>query len=359
MQIEPNLKYSANLLSRILIVLLVANFIIVGVQYQVRYATPWSPPSEDALSELSWIRDHYGYDNKSIIIITRDLSFYMWALYKVGGLIYFGNLFYFLTNKTDYSLLKNNNIALRDAYIASLQKLWSYGILSISNKSSNLTILVPYHAYYPDPIEALVLKPKENGIFIVKPIKEDELKVLFTLHEEYSSKRDILSLVLKSNLYNNVTRLEKMLLPTNWEIYSGNLNSISIRSDVGIKDFNSSLKVKITINKEATWYLKFNNKNSLGLENSKYIGFYFKGVANTTGKYALVIILGNDFNSYLYYVFDQSIWNGEVNGILLPISAFSIRGNPEIREIRSIFIGIYSEQGGYFTFNFEPIILLG
>jgi len=323
----------------------------IAIQYELDYAVPWSPPNANGLSELSWIRSHFGFFNDKVIVVVRDTSSYLWELAYDGGLVYFGNVFYLLTNQTDYSLLNNTNAVIRNAYIGSTQRLWTYGVLR-NPDSRHYTILVPSDIYGPDPIERQVLSPIGGGVYSVKDVSAFQLQRLFSAWLSAHTSGDLIN---SARPFLTISPLVPCSMFSNWFRISST-ERISVTE--GFKTAACSLNVSTTVNGEAALYVQLSNQQIWNLQNYSYVGFYFKGTANSSSAHSLTLLLSGDtgFSSYFFYTInDASLWDGNVHGILLPLDSFGIKGNANLRAIESIDVGIYTNNGGTFAYGLESV----
>lgn len=341
--------------SRILVLGIAIMAIIVSAEFsaefQVNFAVPRAPPSQTGLSELTWIRNHSGYDNLSVIIAVRDPSAYLWALAYNGGFVYFGDLFYLLTNHTDYGFLNNKDPQIRSDYIGSVQKLWIYGVLK-AIFSGKYTIFVPSDLYQPDVLERQALTQFGGGVYSVRQISDNSLQQLFAAWTLARSTNDILG---GAAPYITIDPIANCTSYSNW-------TSISAATSVRVaQNFTGaspcSIHVMTTAKKDSTQYVELNG--TWNLLNQNYVGFYFKGTANSTGAYWLTLLINSaaDYSSYYYYnVIDQSIWDGAVRSLVLELSQFQIQGSPDLSSVSSVQLGIYSAEGGTFSYNLQYLV---
>ena len=322
-----------------------------SAEFQVNFAVPRDPPSQTGLSELSWIRDHFGYDNLSLIIVVRDPSAYLWALAYNGGLIYFGDLFYLLTNQTDYSFLNNHDPQIRSDYIGSVQKLWIYGVLRQINSGKYL-ILVPSDLYQPDVLEIQALTPFGEGVYSARHMTPQGLQQLFSAWTLAKSTNDILA---EATPYITIDSIANCTSYSNWTSASSRTNVQFAENFTKV----SPCSIHVTTNapKDSALYVKLDG--TWNLINESYIGFYFKGTTNSSRTYWLTLLINSapDYASYYYYnVIDQSIWDGTVRSVVLELSQFQILGSPNLSSVSSIQLGIYSLEGGTFTYNLQYLV---
>ncbi len=341
---------------RILVVGIAIMVIIVSAEFsaefQVDFAVPRSPPSQAGLSELSWIRGHFGYDNLSIIIVVRDPSAYLWALAYNGGFIYFGDLFYLLTNQTDYSFLKNSDPQVRSDYIGSIQKLWTYGVLQ-EIKSGKYLILVPPALYAPDVLEIQALTPFGGGVLSARQMTSANLQNLFAAWTLAKSTNDILTSAMPYIAIRPAANCTE---------YSGWTSTSSTTTVAVVQNFTRyspcSVHVATTATKDSAQYVTLNG--IWNIVNEAYIGFYFKGTANSRGSYMLTVLLSSapGYSSYYYYnVIEESLWDGTLQGVVLVLSQFQSRGSPDLSSISSVRIGIYSVEQGTFEYNLQYLVI--
>jgi hypothetical protein len=310
------------------------------------------PPSQAGLSELSWIRDHLGFDNPHVIIVVRDPSSYLWALAYNGGLIYFGNLFYLLTNKTDYSLLNNSDPQVRSDYIGSIQRLWIYGVPGKIDSGSFL-ILVPSDLYNPDVLEIQTLAAYSGGVFSVRQMTTNTLQQLFAAWTRARSTNDILGAATPYLIINPIANCTAY---SNWASAS---STTTVRVEKNFTNvFPCSVHISTKATKDSAQYTFMNGKWNLA--NESYIGFYFKGKANSTGDFLLTFLLSSapNYTSYYYYnLIDASMWDGTVRGIVLQLSRFQSRDSPDLSSISSVQFGVYSAEGGSFEYSLAYVVL--
>ena len=333
----------------IMVIIVSAEF---SAQFQVDFAVPWSPPSQAGLSELAWIRDHFGFDNPSVIIVVRDPSSYLWALAYNGGLIYFGNLLYLLSNRTDYSMLNNSDPQVRSDYIGSIQRLWTYGVLKKID-SGNYLILLPSALYNPDVLEVQALAAYGGGVLSVRQMTNVSLQKLFAAWTLARSTNDILGAARSYLAFN----------PIAYCITYSNWASTSSRTTVEVAQnftnvFPCSLHVTAIAVKDLADYAFLNG--TWNLKNESYIGFYFKGTVDSTGTFFLTVLLGSapNYTSYYYYdVIDKSLWDGKIHGLVLQLSLFQSRDSPDLSSISSVQFGVYSVEGGVFDYSLEYVVV--
>jgi hypothetical protein len=323
-----------------------------SAEFQVNFAVPRAPPSQAGLSELTWIRDHFGFDNPSVILVVRDPSSYLWALAYNGGLIYFGDLFYLLTNQTDYRFLNNTDPQIRSDYVGSIQRLWIYGVPRKIDSGSYL-ILVPSDLYNPDVLEMQTLAAYGGGVLFVRQMTTDNLQQLFAAWAHSRSTNDILGAAAP---YLAINPIANCTAYSNWA-------SASLATTVRLEQnftniFPCSLSVTTKATKDSAQYVILNG--IWNLANETYVGFYFKGKANSTGDFFLTILLSStpNYTSYYYYnMIDAAMWDGTVRGFVLHLSRFQSRDSPDLSDISSFQFGIYSAEGGSFEYSIEYVVL--
>jgi len=351
------MNLARNILNRVLSMALVGVILVfsfeIAIRYQVNYAIPWSPPSKEGISELTWIRDHFGFDNLHTIVVVRDIASYLWALDYDGGLVYFGNLLYLMTNHTDYSLLNNPDGAVRNAYLGSIQKLWSYGALR-DIRNANYSIVVPMQLYAPDPIELQALTSAGPGIAIARALTDSMLVSLYNAWNLAISSKDMLT---AASSFLHVRTLIDCSTYAKWSAISRS-TTLSVGNQLG--HAVCSLHAVSSAVAQATLYLQLNLGVPTNLSNQSYVGFYFNGTTNSKGRSALNILFSTDsgFSSFLSYsITDKGIWDGDVHGILLPLFSFGEHGNPQWSSITSIDVGVYTEAGGSYTYAFGGFVV--
>ena len=322
-----------------------------SAEFQVNFAVPRAPPSQTGLSELLWIRDHSGYDNLSVIIVVRDPSAYLWALAYNGGFIYFGDLFYLLTNQTDYGFLNNKDPQIRSDYIGSVQKLWTYGVLRQIN-SGKYVVLVPPDLYQPDVLEIQALTQVGGGVYSARQMTDAILQQLFAAWTLARSTNDILA---AATPYITIDPVANCTSYSNWTSTSST-TLVQVAQNF-TKLSPCSMHVTTKAAKDSAQYVKL--YGTWNLMNEAYIGFYFKGTANSSGSYLLTLLINSapDYSSYYYYnLIDQSLWDSTVRGVVLELSQFQIRGSPNLSSVSSIQLGIYSVEGGPFDYNLQYLV---
>ncbi len=333
----------------IMVIIVSAEF---SAEFQVDFAVPRSPPSQAGLSELTWIREHLGYDNPRVIIVVRDPSSYLWALAYNGGLIYFGDLFYLLTNQTDYSLLNNSDPQVKSDYIGSIQRLWIYGVPRKIDSGTYL-ILVPSDLYNPDVLEMQTLAAYGGDVFSVRQMTTINLQQLFAAWTHARSTNDILGAATPYLVVNPVANCTAY---SNWASAS---STTTVRIEQNFTNvFPCSLSVTTKATKDSAQYASLNG--IWNLANETYIGFYFKGKANSTGDFSLTILLSSapNYTSYYYYnMIGPGMWDGTVRGLVLQLSRFQSRDSPDLSSISSVQFGIYSVEGGSFEYSLEYLVL--
>ena len=322
-----------------------------SAEFQVNFAVPRSPPSQTGLDELSWIRDRFGYDNLSVIIVVRDPSAYLWALAYNGGFVFFGDLFYLLANRTDSSFLNNRDPQIRSDYIGSIQKLWIYGVLKQID-SGKYMILVPSELYRPDVLELQALTQFGGGVFAARQMTHENLQQLFTAWTLARSTNDVLAAatpyiamdpVANCTRYSSWTSASSATRPT----YAQNFTKLS----------TCSIHVATNAARDSAQYVRLNG--TWNLMNEAYVGFYFKGTASSTGAYwfTLLISSGPNYSSYYYYnVLNESLWDGTVRSVVLELSQFQGHGSPDLSSVSSVQFGVYSVEGGIFDYNLEYLV---
>jgi len=332
----------------IMVIIVSAEF---SAEFQVNFAVPRAPPSQTGLSELLWIRDHSGYDNLSVIIVVRDPSAYLWALAYNGGFIYFGDLFYLLTNQTDYGFLNNKDPQIRSDYIGSVQKLWIYGVLKQIN-SGKYVILVPSDLYRPDVLEIQALTQFGGGVYSARQMTHDSLQQLFAAWTLARSTNDILA---GATPYVTIDPVANCSSYSNWTSTS---STTRVRIAQNFTKLSPcSIQVTTIAAKDSAQYVKLDG--TWNLMNEAYIGFYFKGTTNSSGSYWLTLLINSapDYSSYYYYdVMDQNLWDGTVRSVVLELSQFQIRGSPNLSSVSSIQLGIYSVKGGTFAYDLQYLV---
>ena len=323
----------------------------IAAKYEVDFAVPRSPPTTTGLTQLEWIRNHFGYDNRSVIIVIRDTNSYLWALAYNGGLIYFGNLLYLLANQTDYGLLTNTNLEIRSDYIGSIQRLWVYGALQGINSGKYL-IVVPTDLYKPDALEIQALSTLSGGVLRSRQVDHSYLQGLFESWNRAKSTNDLLGNI---SPYVNIYPLANCLTYSNWVSTNGvarvmivqNFTNISTCSLHVIARVTGNAVTKIALN--GTW----------NLLSDQFLGFYFKGTSNSTGQYYMEVTLksSSDPNSYYYYNFtDKSIWDGAIHGFVLELSQFQAVGVPGLSSISAIDFEISSSEPGVFDYGLQYLM---
>ncbi len=323
-----------------------------ALRYEANYAIPWSPPTSEGISELTWIRETFGFDNLHTIVVVRDISSYLWALNYDGGLVYFGNVLYLMKNATDYSLLNNPDGAIRNAYLGSIQKLWSYGVLK-NIHSANYSIVIPVQLYAPDPIELQALIQLGPGVAQARALTASTLDSLYNAWNLATSSKDMLTF---ASPFLNVRSLADCSTYTHWSSISTS-TTFSLGGALG--QSNCSLNAVTKAAPQGTLYLQLDLQGPTNLLNQSFLGLYFKGSAPSQGQTSLVILLSNDdgfLSFFSYTILDKGLWDGSVHGIVLPFFSFVSHGTPQWSSIRSVNIGVYSELGGTFTYSIGGLV---
>jgi len=332
----------------IMVIIVSAEF---SAEFQLDFAVPQSPPPATGLSELLWIRNHFGYDNPDVITVVRDPSSYLWALAYVGGLVYFGNLLYLLANQTDYGVLNNKDPQVRSDYIGSLQRLWVYGALQKID-SGRYTVLVPFDLYHPDVLEAQALASSGAGVFQAKPV--DQARILKLL-DDWNLARSTNDILGVASHYIVVDPLANCSAYSGW-VQSDWATSVTLVQNItNVSD--CSLHIMTKVSKGATIYATLNG--TWDISNETYIGFYFKGTTNSTGGYQLNILLSSatGYTSYYYYeTTDTTLWDGRVQGIVLQLSQFQTIDSPHLTSISSVRFGIYSVDNAIFDYKLQYLV---
>jgi hypothetical protein len=324
-----------------------------AIKYQDNYAVPWSPPSSEGLSELTWIRNHFGYDNLRTIIVVRDIASYLWVLDYDGGLIYYGNLFFLLKNQTDYSLLNSSDGAIRNAYIGSIQKLWSYDVLQNLQKY-NYTVVVPVQLYQPDPIESQALMPLGPGIDVAKNLTGSMLNVLFNSWNLARSSRDMLGAA------SSLLRVSPLASCASYPLWTSISSSVRLSIGSGVVGSNCNVQADTNAVPQSTLYLQLSLSVPFDLANQSYVGFYFNGTTDSKGQSSLNVVFSSDmgFDSFFSYSFtDKSVWEPGLQGLLIPLFSFHLHGQPSWSSIGAIDVGVYSQLGGHYAFSFGEILV--
>jgi len=332
----------------VMIIIVSAEF---AAEFQVNFAVPHPQPSQSGLSELIWIRDHFGYDNQHIIIVVRDPSSYLWALAYNGGLVYFGNVLYLLANQTDYSLLNSPDPQIRSDYIGSWQRLWVYGVLQRIN-SGTYQIILPSDLYKPDVLEMQSLVAVGEGLLETRIMDSVSISRLLEAWNLAKTTNDFIG---ASSPYLKIYPLADCGAYNSW---ASTTSATSVRLAQNFTNA-SACSVHITTRqpKGATVYVTLNG--TWDLSTLAYFGFYFKGKANSTSLHLLNILLSSvaDYSSYYYYeAREESLWGGSVNGVVLDLSQFQTKGFPDLSSISSIRFGTYSIDNASFDYSLQYLM---
>lgn len=157
-----------------ILALVVGASVLAAVSYQSRYSVPWDQPSAQALRQLQWVSQEYGYNNKSVILVVDGFNNYLWALGLTGLPIYYGHLTYLLANTTEYSLLNSQSESNRTAYIGAMQVLWVDGIVP-NFQPNKYTILITANTYNFGPEDRAILQRVGPGVYEVKKMSSSVL----------------------------------------------------------------------------------------------------------------------------------------------------------------------------------------
>jgi hypothetical protein len=336
-----------------LVLLTVVLSLEIAIRYERDYAVPWNPLSESGLSELQWIRNHFGYNNPSVIVVIRDLSSYLWMLAYTGDLSYFGNVLYLLNNQTSDPITDGASGAIRSAYVASLQRLSTNDVLRHVN-ASNYRILVPSALYGPDPIERQILTPIGGDVYAVR---ESSLAELRTLLSSWNSARTSGDMIEWASPLLKITPLVPCNNYSRWTPIS---NTEKVMVGHAFNASNCSLHVEISVDGSGALYVQLAPPSHWNLGNETYLGFYFQGAAHVRGTYSLTILLSKDngFTRYYFYTLQEpSIWDGNIHGILIPLDSFDPVGAPLWTDLGSINVGVYTSTGGTFAYDFGYAIV--
>ncbi len=340
---------------RVLLVAIAMMVIVVSVEFsgefQVNFAVPWVPPSQRGLTELQWIRAHFGYDNLKVITVVRNASAYLWALAYVGGLVFFGDLLYLLANQTDYYLLNNSDLQVRSSYIGSIQRLWTYGVLRDID-SGKYTILVPFDLYNPDVLEMQALAPAGVNVLQARqldPVAKRNLLGAWNLAISTGN------FVRPLSSYVAVNSMAECAAYPGW--VSTTLETTVRVAQNFTNESRCSLHIVTTVRAGETVYVVLNGTWNLATES--YIGFYLKGTTSSRGNYQLNLLLNSDQGYVSYYIqtfTDVSLWDGNVHGIVRELSRFQTQGSPDLSSIHSTEFGIYSANDGVFDYALQYLI---
>ena len=151
--------------SPLLVLVLVAS-VAYGISYQNKYSVAWDPPNGQAMQQLQWVAQHYGYDNKTVILVIYGFNNYLWALALTGVPMYYGHLGYLLSNKTETALVNSPSSANGSAYIGAMQVLWVDGAIP-SFHPNRYTILLTSGTYSLTPQEIQILRNVGPGVYSV------------------------------------------------------------------------------------------------------------------------------------------------------------------------------------------------
>jgi hypothetical protein len=149
--------------------------VIIGIAYQNSYSITWDPPNTPAIQQLQWVAQHYGYGNKSVILVINGFNNYLWTVALTGIPIYFGHLSYLLSNTTENAILDSQSASDRSAYIGSMQVLWVDGMIP-SFHPNRYTIIVASGTYDIRPQEMQILQTVSPGIYSVQKLSEVSLQ---------------------------------------------------------------------------------------------------------------------------------------------------------------------------------------
>jgi hypothetical protein len=332
----------------VMVIIVSAEF---SAEFQVNFAVPHPQPSQSGLSELMWIREHFGFDNQHIIIVVRDPTSYLWALAYDGGLIYFGNVLYLLANQTDYGLLNNPDPQIRSDYIGSWQRLWVYGVLQRIN-SGIYEVIVPSDLYKPDVLEMQSLIAVGEGLLQTRTMDSANIS---TLLEAWNLARTTNDFIGPSTPYLNINPLADCGAYSSW---ASTTSATSVRLAQNFTNASAcSLHITTQEPEGATTYVTLNG--TWNLATIAYFGFYFKGTANSSSAHSLNILLSStaDYSSYYYYeATDESLWGGSVNGVVLNLTQFQTKGFPDLSSISSIRFGTYSIDNTRFDYSLQYLM---
>lgn len=147
-----------------------------GIWYQDSFSVPYDPPNTTAIQQLQWVAQHYGYGNKSVIVVVNGFNNYLWELALTGMPTYFGHLSFLLSNTTEEAMLDSPSLAnRRTAYIGGMQLLWVDGIVP-SFQPDKYTIVLTSGTYDIGPQETQIMQTIGPGVYSVQKLNETSIQ---------------------------------------------------------------------------------------------------------------------------------------------------------------------------------------
>ena len=162
----------------LLVMALILTSVLTAIQYQDRLATSPFSVSSQALDEINWVRDTYGVNNQSLVMVVRDIPGWDFVTASITPrVVYFGDLAYLIANKSEPQILNTPTSLHPSQYVAGLESLEQNSVL---HDLRSFTIIVTANTYYPTSIEMKYLIPIHEGVFVVSSTAFDQIDSLLS-----------------------------------------------------------------------------------------------------------------------------------------------------------------------------------